>query len=134
MKAVDRSKVFQIDYRRIGRNIMQVRDKKDLRQEDMAEKLGISLTHYSNCERGDRKFALEYLFAICNILDMPFEQMIDGAVSGICIVDDAENDDQDAIGKWLMEMRYLQYGCSDEAREYMLAACRNFAALDKREH
>lgn len=134
MKAVDRSKVFQIDYRRIGRNIMQVRDKKDLRQEDMAEKLGISLTHYSNCERGDRKFALEYLFAICQILDMPFEQMLDGAVSGICIVDDAENDDQDTYGKWLMEMRYLQYGCSDEAREYMLSACRNLAALDKHEH
>ena len=134
MKAVDRSKVFQIDYRRIGRNIMQVRDKKDLRQEDMAEKLGISLTHYSNCERGDRKFALEYLFAICQILDMPFEQMLDGAISGICIVDDAENDDQDTIGKWLMEMRYLQYGCSDEAREYMLTACRNLAALDKHEH
>ena len=51
----------------------------------MASRLEISLTHYSNCERGIRKISLEMLLRVCVALDVPLEMLLTGAVDSVAI-------------------------------------------------
>ena len=65
-----------ISYVSLGRNIRDIRRKRRIRQSEMASRLEISLTHYSNCERGIRKISLEMLLRVCVALDVPLEMLL----------------------------------------------------------
>jgi len=52
----------------IGRNIRKYRSEKGLRQEDLAEKTGLSNNYVGMIERGEKTPSLETLIAICNAL------------------------------------------------------------------
>ena len=131
MKALKREEIFDINYRVIGRNIMQLRNKAGFRQDDIAEKIGISMTHYSNCERGTKHFALEHILAICQLLNVSLDQVLAGAISDVRISSSAEGIEDNDENELLDEICVLQKGCSDEAKKSMVESCRIIANLDK---
>lgn len=63
---------------KIGANIKFLRTLCKLRQQDVAEKLGISQTHLSNMECGRVKCSLKQLLRLANIFDCRLEAFLDG--------------------------------------------------------
>ena len=124
-----------VNYTVIGRNLKSARVSKSLRQEDVADYLGISITHYSNCERGTRRIALDLIANACYYLHVPLFMVLLDSIDGIQLLPESspENVEHGDIpsNEWIREFSRIQYGCSDVARKYMIEACRNIAALDK---
>lgn len=54
----------------LGRNIFYARRSKNLSQNDLAEKLGISREHLAKIETGKRRISLKLLFALAEILEI----------------------------------------------------------------
>ena len=69
-----------ISYRKIGEHIRNARTKAEMTQAAVAEKLNISLTHYGQLERGDKKFTLDMLGDACELLNIPLEDVVIGAL------------------------------------------------------
>lgn len=68
-------------------SIRQSRKKSGLNQEQMAEKMGISLTSYAKLERGETKMSLEKLQHISQILNVDLIELIqDGLDKGVVLV------------------------------------------------
>ena len=57
-----------MDYRDLGRRIRQQRAVMNLTQEELAEKSGISCSFVGHIERGEKKFSIGTLVALCNAL------------------------------------------------------------------
>lgn len=66
---------FQID---MGLRMKNVRKKLHLTQEDMAERLGVSVKHYSGIERGVAGVSLETLVNVSNILNVSLDYLVKG--------------------------------------------------------
>ena len=64
----------------IGKNMRDARKRAGFTQNEMAQKLGISETHYSNLERARRTLSLNFLVKFCAVLNIPFERLLSGAV------------------------------------------------------
>ena len=62
---------------KIGSNVKFLRTMRKLRQQDVAEKLGISQTHLSNMECGRVKCSLKQLMRLANIFDCQLEAFLD---------------------------------------------------------
>lgn len=60
----------------ITQKIRFLREKKKLRHEDMAERLGISTSAYSRLENGETKLDVERLKKIAEILEVPPEELL----------------------------------------------------------
>lgn len=60
----------------IGKNIKKYRIAKKLRQEDLAELTGLSVTYIGMVERGEKKPSLESFIAILNELDISADQVL----------------------------------------------------------
>jgi len=132
MKSENADPKFVIEYVIIGRNIRRIRDSKRLTQEDVATSLGISTTHYSNCERGKRKISLLDLMGLCQLYDVSMEELLAGSTEGIRVAARPEDIKScNNYSQWLGDIEAIQRGCTDEARGFMLDACRNIAILDK---
>lgn len=69
-----------IQYDRIGRNIRVLRKRKNLTQRQMAEKLGCSTEHFCLIENGERHIQLEMLNALCETLEISYEDVLRGAI------------------------------------------------------
>lgn len=121
-----------ISYVSLGRNIREIRRKRGIRQSDMAGRLDISLTHYSNCERGIRKISLELLLRMCVVLDVPLEMLLLGAVEGIQISRSEREELTSAETKWIRDIWLAQKGCSETMRRCMKLICEILANVDKK--
>ena len=62
---------------KIGSNVKFLRTMRKLRQQDVAEKLGISQTHLSNMECGRVKFSLKQLLRLANLFNCQLECFFD---------------------------------------------------------
>ena len=60
---------MNIDYKLIGERIQLARKSKGITQENMAERLNVSIGYVSQVERGVTKISLDLLAAISGILD-----------------------------------------------------------------
>ena len=60
---------MEMDYRQLGIRVKTAREAKNLTQEQLSEKLGLSNNFISNIERGRSKPSLETLVKICTALD-----------------------------------------------------------------
>lgn len=69
-----------ISYRKIGEHIRTARNRAEMTQAVVAEKLNISLTHYGQLERGDKKFTLDMLGEACELLNVRLEDVMNGAL------------------------------------------------------
>ena len=70
-----------LDYTVIGQRIKQARLAKNLTQEDLAEKIDISVAFLSRVERGNSHINLKRLNQICGLLDVSEGYILNGASS-----------------------------------------------------
>ena len=63
---------------KLGRNIKIERIRKDLTQEDFAEKIDMSLSHVSKIEKGITSPTAIALFKMARVLNVPMEKFFDG--------------------------------------------------------
>lgn len=62
----------------MGLRMKLTRKELHLTQEDMAEKLGVSVKHYSGIERGVAGVSLETLVNVSNILNVSLDYLVKG--------------------------------------------------------
>ncbi len=53
---------------KIGRNLREIRERKNMSQEDVANAAGISVTYYAGIERGEENPTITVLENICKAL------------------------------------------------------------------
>ena len=70
-----------LDYSVIGQRIKQARLAKNLTQEDLAEKIEISVAFLSRVERGNSHINLKRLNQLCRLLDVSEGYILNGASS-----------------------------------------------------
>lgn len=70
-----------LDYNVIGQRIKQARLAKNLTQEDLAEKIDISVAFLSRVERGNSHINLKRLNQLCGLLDVSEGYILNGASS-----------------------------------------------------
>lgn len=69
-----------MDWSSIGRNIRYYRLEQDLRQEDLAEAIGLSGNYIGMVERGEKVPSLETLVAILNVLHISADMVLTDVV------------------------------------------------------
>lgn len=75
-------------YESIGKNIRKYRLEKKLRQEDLAERAGLSTNYIGMVERGEKIPALETFVTILNILEVSADVILaDVLVTGYTVKD-----------------------------------------------
>ncbi len=67
-----------MDYYAIGQRIRKIRKAMGLSQEQLAERVGISVTHMSHIETGNTKLSLEVFAAITSSLDCRADELLFG--------------------------------------------------------
>lgn len=67
-----------MDYYAIGQRIRKIRKAMGLSQEQIAERVGISVTHMSHIETGNTKLSLEVFAAITSSLDCRADELLFG--------------------------------------------------------
>lgn len=65
-----------MDTASIGKRIRKVREQKGWRQEDFAEKIGLSVTYTGMIERGEKVPKLETFITIANVLGVSADQLL----------------------------------------------------------
>lgn len=65
-----------IDFVQVGKRIRNARNNHDMKQKDLAERLGTNANHLSDIERGKKRASLEMLMQISNILDTPVDDFL----------------------------------------------------------
>ena len=73
----------------IGRNIRQYRLKKKLRQEDLAERTGLSTNYVGALERGEKIPSLETLITIVNTLGVSADMILSDVIDFGYVVKDS---------------------------------------------
>lgn len=68
-----------LDYTIIGQRLKKARQNKHLTQEDLAEKLDVSVAFLSRIERGSSHINLKRLNQICGILQISEGQILNGS-------------------------------------------------------
>jgi len=70
-----------LDYTLIGERLKKARMAKKLTQEQLAEKLDVSVAFLSRAERGDVKINLSRISQLCDLLDVSISNVLTGTVS-----------------------------------------------------
>lgn len=68
-----------LDYKLIGSRLKQARLNKKLTQENLAEKLDVSIAFLSRVERGSLDISLKRLSQLCELLDVTEGSILNGA-------------------------------------------------------
>ena len=70
-----------IDYGAIGSKVKEIRVKKGITQEQLAEAVGVGVTHISHLETGSGTVSLKVFVAIVNYLDCSADELLFKEVS-----------------------------------------------------
>ena len=65
-----------IDYASIGQKVKQIRVSKGITQEQLAEAVGVGVTHISHLETGSGTVSLKVFLAIVNYLDCSADEIL----------------------------------------------------------
>lgn len=65
------------DYTKIGRMVKRYRHWNDLTQAQLAELIGVSTSFVGHIERGSRKMSIDTLCAICRVLGVSSDKILD---------------------------------------------------------
>lgn len=65
-----------MDYYSIGKRIRKIRKAKGLSQEQLAEKIGISVTHMSHIETGNTKLSLPVFVELATVLEVHTDDLL----------------------------------------------------------
>ena len=95
------------DYKiKMGMRLKQKRKMHKLTQEQMAEKLNVSVKHYGSVERGQAGLSIENLIEVCNILGTDLNYLILG--------EEAEKD------YFPEKVKELYFSCPKEKRPLLI--------------
>ena len=72
---------MELNYSIIGMRLKQARMNKKITQENLAEKLDVSVAYISRIERGSTEINLKRLSEICTLLNVSFGEILDGTSS-----------------------------------------------------
>lgn len=67
-----------MDYYKIGQRIRQLRKARGLSQEQLAEQIGISVTHMSHIETGSTKLSLPVMADLAKAIDASTDELLFG--------------------------------------------------------
>ena len=70
---------FRIDVKtqqEIGKNLREIRDRKHLLQEEVANAAGISITYYAGIERGEENPTISVIQNICKALEVKSSEIL----------------------------------------------------------
>lgn len=70
-----------MDYYSIGQRVRKVRKARGLSQEELSEKIGISVTHMSHIETGNTKMSLQVLADLASALEVRTDDLLYGESS-----------------------------------------------------
>ena len=62
---------------RLGNKIRKIREIKGLKQENVADKIGLSLSSYGKIERGEVKLSVERLSTIASAMELPMSAILE---------------------------------------------------------
>lgn len=65
-----------MDYYKIGQRIRKIRKAHKLSQENLAEQIGISVTHMSHIETGNTKLSLPVLVELAKVLEVRTDELL----------------------------------------------------------
>lgn len=65
-----------MDYYAIGQRIRKIRKARGLSQEQLAERVGISITHMSHIETGNTKLSLEVFAQLVSVLEARADEVL----------------------------------------------------------
>ncbi|MBS6861801.1 MAG: helix-turn-helix transcriptional regulator [Clostridiales bacterium] len=71
---------MSLDYTELGKRIRKIREERDLPQNEVAARAGVSIQHYGNIERGQTKVSLEALVRVANVLEVGLDQLLADSV------------------------------------------------------
>ncbi|KAA4317493.1 helix-turn-helix transcriptional regulator [Bacteroides ovatus] len=109
---------------KIGANVKFLRTMRKLRQQDVAQTLGISQTHLSNIEHNNVQVSLKLLVRSANALDCTLETLLDRkAAAEWAQAHDAEADEQ-AAGAKSNSVPETAAAETDEQEQYSLEEVR----------
>lgn len=107
-----------IDYNIVGERLRKARLEKNLTQQDLAEKLDVSVTYLSKVERGNSHINLKRLHQICALLD----------ISEIYILSGTSEDSKDYLDK---DFKNLLEKCSPEQQRLIYNLAKTVIEADK---
>lgn len=64
------------DQENLGKNLREIRERKNLLQEDVAKTTGISVTYYAGIERGEENPTFAVLGALCKALKIKSSEIL----------------------------------------------------------
>ena len=109
---------------KIGANVKFLRTMRKLRQQDVAQTLGISQTHLSNIEHNNVQVSLKLLVRSANVLGCTLETLLDRkAAAEWAQAHDAEADEQ-AAGAKSNSVPETAAAETDEQEQYSLEEVR----------
>lgn len=103
----------------LGERLKAARNRKNYSQEHVAEKIGMSSFHLGRIENGKKNIYLDKLCLWCDVLDVPVEEILTGAVL-------PENPAHNR------QFGEIAQGCSEETVADMLEVCRRIAQIEQR--
>lgn len=103
----------------LGKRLQNVRVEKKITQEYLAEKVELSIPHISRIETGKKPVYLHKLAIWCDVLDVPIEEILTGAV-------------MPANPAYNRQFGEIAQGCSEETIAAMLETCRRIAEVERR--
>lgn len=71
-----------MDYYKIGQRIRKYRKARGLSQEQLSEKIGISVTHMSHIETGNTKLSLPVFVSLAEALDVQTDDFLHDEIGG----------------------------------------------------
>lgn len=67
-----------MDYVKLGKQLRRARHMRDLTQEELAERAGISTSFVGHIERGTRVPSLETVWRMCRAMNISIDYLMDG--------------------------------------------------------
>ena len=79
-----------IDYKTIGARIRAIRNARKMTQEQLAEAVGVGVTHISHIETGKTKLSVQCLLDIANALHVSVDELVCGYNTASSVILDQE--------------------------------------------
>ncbi|BDF08250.1 MAG: helix-turn-helix domain-containing protein [Emergencia timonensis] len=108
----DKDKAFELNYEAIGRRIRTARKEEKLTQENLAEKMDISVAHVSGMENGNTGIGIQTLVKASNVLHVSVDWLLH------------DNLDEYTIN-FETEIRNILSGCSEDQKKALLVLLKN---------
>ncbi len=103
---------MDIDFKRIGERIKSARKEAGYTQAQLADKAGVSISHYCNIENGKKDCGLEVFVKIIDALSCSADSVL-----GIGV--------DDSTAQYEQQLYNILEGCSDAEKDTILEAVRN---------